>query len=347
MKYNFTKADFDLVFNFAVKYHLDTSKNNSTRTSGASRGLGGVLDSFIRGKLVELAVSKIFGNLSPSKIFGLDLEIKNISEVNTEPDIVTITEGSKTRKANLYVEIKTVGESDRWIGITEEQFNTAIKYSKNGNFYIVGARINNIQKDKNLKEKDFLGSFLKETTDLSIFKGFANIENVQVELDYIISSSELLNLGMKFNKDEFLYETEIFSIAGPNDAKSISKGLFKELPLHEDKLDLYRVSQMYPEPTKFGQFKYKGTIKLYEKQNTQSLKRYVVCQTDVLVQNEKLGDYKLLKDKIYLFNPTTVGRNPTLGRNNIWIPKRNVNNLIRTGKIKSLEKNIEEIIQNI
>lgn len=347
MQYNFTKADFDLVFNFAVKYHLDISKNSSTRTSGASRGLGGVLDSFIRGKLVELGVIRIFENLSKDKTFGLDLEIKSINEVNTEPDIVSVTENSKIRKPNVYIEIKAIGENDRWIGITQEQFNTAKKYSKNGEFYILGAKINNTQKDKNTKEKDFFGSFLREITKLPLLKSFALLENVQVNLDYIISSSDLSSLGMKFSKDGFLYETEIFSVAGPNATKSINQGLFKELPLSNNKLDVYQVNKNYPAPLIFGQFDYQGVMKMYEKQNVFSTRQYIFCVSDVVIHNDKLGDFKLVKNKNYLFNPSTAGRNPTLNRNNIWIAKRNIQNLIKTGKIKSLELNLKKILKSI
>jgi hypothetical protein len=233
------------------------------------------------------------------------------------------------------------------MGITEEQFNTAKKYSKNGEFYILGAKINNTQKDKNAKEKDFFGSFLKEITKLPLLESFAILENVQVNLDYIISSTELANLGMKFSKDSYLYETEVFSIAGPIATKSISHGLFKELKLHNNKLNVYQVNKSYPAPAIFGEFTYEGNMKLYEKQNVSSTRQYIYCLSDITLHNNNLGVFKLAKNQVYLFNPATAGRNPTLNRNNIWIAKRNIPNLINTGKVKSLQTNLEEILKNI
>ena len=96
-----------------------------------------------------------------------------------------------------------------------------------------------------------------------------------------------------------------------------------------------------------GNFTFKGKIELYEKNNPKSLKRYVRCISNVEVINKTLGSFKLSKDKIYLFNLSTVGRNPVLNRNNIWIAKRSIPYLYDKKMILSSEKNLRKIAETI
>lgn len=76
MKYKLTVKDFDTAFDFALRYHLEPKKSQSSRTSGAMRGLGEVLDSFIKGKLVELGVANLLKTFASKKEFVLDFDIK-------------------------------------------------------------------------------------------------------------------------------------------------------------------------------------------------------------------------------------------------------------------------------
>ena len=348
MKYVLTKKDFDQVIKFAIDYHLHLTKGFSTRTSGASRGLGGVLDSFVRGKLVELGVIKILEKQISNKEFVLDFDIKSTNEASKDPDIVNVIEKGIRRAPKIFVEIKNVGLNDRWVGLTQEQYDTAVKYSKEQKIAVIGATIRNIQSDKDIKQKDFVGSYLKEKTKLDLFKDFANIGSVVVEIDYAIPGDDLIKHGLEMKKNGLLYETEIFSEAGPNDKKSVLNGNFKTLgTINNRDLDLYKTNEKHPAPKMFGKFRTKGKGILFEKQNEKSTKRFLLCRTDIRVANSYLGEFVLKKNGVYLFSPGTVGRNPVLARNNIWIAKRNIPFLLKSGKIKKSSKVVKEIAKDI
>lgn len=348
MKYNLTKKDFDRVFKFAIDYHLHPTKGFSSRTTGASRGLGGVLDSFVRGKLVELGVIKILEKQVSENKFVLDFEIKSTSEATKDPDIVGVVEKNIKRDPKIFVEIKNVGINDRWIGLTQEQYNTAVKYSKEQKIVIIGATIQNTQSNKNLKQKDFVGSYLRDKTKLDFFDEFANIESVSIEIDFAILGEDLVKHGLEMKKDGLMYETEVFSEAGPNDKKSVLNNNFKSLgTINNQDLEIYKTDKIYPAPKMFGNFSTKGKALLYEKNNEKSTRRFILCKTNLKVTNKYLGEFLLKKGEVYLFSPGTLGRNPVLGRNNIWIAKRNIPYLIKSKKIKDTSYVVKEIAKNI
>jgi hypothetical protein len=70
---------------------------------------------------------------------------------------------------------------------------------------------------------------------------------------------------------------------------------------------------------------------------------YVYCKSDVIVKNNVLGIFKLNKDELYEVFFTTVGRNPTLKRNNIWIAQRSLPTL----SLKSDSERFKEISEKI
>lgn len=347
MRYNLTKNDFDTAFDFALRYHLDPKKSQSSRTSGATRGLGGVLDSFMLGKLVELGVSKVLKNFNLKKDYELDFDIKQNNEVINEPDIVRVTENNKKRLPKCFLEIKNISKSDRWVGLTLEQFETIKKSEKLENIFIIGAYIENSSQG-NIKQKDLLGIYFKDKFKSPIFKNFTDMNKIEVVIEYVLSGLELQKFGNIFKKGFFTYETEIFEKVGKSTESSILKGKFKKLGnSSNDNLDHYVINKKYPDPAYIGDIFFKGEIELYEKINPKSLKRYVRCISDVVVTNKTLGEFKLLKNQIYFFNLGTVGRNPALNRNNIWIAKRSISYLCDNKMILSAEKNLKRIAEII
>lgn len=347
MKYSLTKEDFDKVFEFAVKYHLEPAKSGFTRTSGASRGLGGVLDSFVRGKLVEIGVVQILKSLNSSKEYILDFDIKSANQIREEPDVIEIVERAVRRKPKMFVEIKAVGANDRWVGLTEEQLNTSRNFGGENNVFVVGASIENTQPGKNTKEKDFVGSYLKEIADQNLFKMFADLQFAQVSIEYVLSGQDLDRFGKHFIKDGFLYETEVFVDAGPNDAKNILAGkikLVKNLK-NGDSLAPYKVSA-FSAPD-FGNFLIKGSANLFEKTNASSKVLFLQCLSDVKIENEVLGNFDLSKGKIYSFKTGTLGRNPVLDRNNVWIAKRRISQIVSEGKLSSPTESLKKIAGNV
>jgi len=347
MKYKITRKDFDVAFDFALKYHLDPKKSQSSRTSGASRGLGGVLDSFILGKLVELGVANVLKSFNSEKDYVLDFDIKQNNEVLNEPDIIGIVENRKERKPKCFLEIKNIFKDDRWIGLTLEQFDTIKKSSNLENIFIIGAYIQN-NNHGNFKQKDLLGIYLKDKFKSKIFKDFTNINNIEIVIEYAISGKELSQYGLVFQKGSFMYETEIFEIAGKQTDGDISKGKIKKIgSFSNGVLKRYIMDSKFPDPKFIGDIKFNGKIELYEKLNEKSLKRFIRCLTDVEVSNDVLGTFSLEKGKTYLFNLHTVGRNPALNRNNIWIAKRSIPFLQTKKLITETKKNLVYIAKKI
>ncbi len=350
LSYNLTKKDFEVAFGFAVKYHLDPKKSKSSRTSGSSRGLGGVIDSFLFGKLVEIGVSKILANFNPNKSFELDLDIKSNSEILNEPDIPYIFHNNKKRNPNCFIEIKNVSVADRWCGLTLEQFETIKSipsYSNLENIFIIGAHIANTNIGDS-KQKDLLGVYLKGEIKTEIFERFTEMQNIQVVVDYVISGSELSKYGKIYRKDSLMYETKVFNIAGKATISSIKKGKIPEIiGISKEYLEQYEMNKKVPSPEFMGRFYYSGEIKLFEKKNKKSIRRYIYCVTDSFVTNKIVGNYKLEKDNYYSFDLNAIGRNPKLDRNNIWIAKNNITTLISKGLLTKPEVAFKEISEKI
>ncbi len=347
MKYKITRKDFNTAFDFALRYHLEPKKSQSSRTSGASRGLGGVLDSFILGKLVELGVANVLKSFNSSKDYILDFEIKQNKEVLNEPDVIGIIENRKERKPRCFLEIKNISKDDRWIGLTLEQFDTIKKSSNQENIFIIGAYIQN-NNQGNFKQKDLLGIYLKDKFKSKIFKDFTNIDNIEIVIEYAISGKELNDHGLVFKKGFFMYETEIFEIAGKQADSNISKGKFKKIGSFSNGiLKRYIMDSKFPDPEFIGDIRFNGKIELYEKLNQKSSRRFIHCLTDVKVLNNVLGTFNLAKGKTYLFNLHTGGLNPALNRNNIWIAKRSIPFLQGKKLITKTEKNLARIAKEI
>ncbi len=347
MNHKITRRDFDIAFNFALQYHLEPKKSQSSRTSGASRGLGGVLDSFILGKLVELGVSNVLKLFNPNKDYVLDFDIKQNNKILNEPDIIKVVEDRIERKPKCFIEIKNISKDDRWIGLTHEQFETIKRSSDPEDIFIIGAYIRN-NNQGNVKQKDLLGIYLKDKLKSTIFYDFTDIENIEVVIEYTISGKELATHGSFFEKGSFMYETEIFEIVGKQTASDIAKGKLKKIGTFSDSaIERYIMDAKFPDPEFIGEVKFKGKIELYEKFNKKSTHRYIRCLTDVVISNGLLGIFNLEKDKIYLFNLHTVGRNPILNRNNIWIAKRNIGALQSKSLIADTESNLAYIATKI
>lgn len=326
-EYILKESDFDQAFRFAIKYHLDPKKSSSGRTTGSARGLGEVIDSFVRGKLVEIGVSNILSAINPSKEYLLDFDIKPQKEIQEEPDIVKIKEGKGERDPKLFVEIKNISEGDRWVGITKEQFLTSKIHAKGRKIFIVGAYIKNRQQGLNGKQTDLLGIYLKNKFKADDFKDFGNLAgNISVVVSYAISGDDLEKNGQEFKEGGYFYETEAFSLAGANDSKMVLAEKFKKVEdIKSGKIDLYKANAKIPKPDFLGDVSLKsGSVSIFEKKNAKSLKRFVVCKSDSKIENKVLGLFELKNGNVYFFNLGTVGRNPRLKRNNIWIAKRSI-----------------------
>lgn len=349
MQYKVTRKDIEESFKFSVDYHLYPSHSGSNRTTGQARGLGGVIDSFLVGKVVEIAVANILKQINSNKEFQLDFDMHSGAERMADPDIHRIVEKNSAREPKIYVEIKNVGEADRWVGLTTEQFDT-IKTSRIADgdpekIFVIFASLKNKAK-QNKKKDDLLGVFLKDEIEGQLFDGFSSVDDLIVEIKAIMTGKELNEKGIHFSKNRFMLETEVFS---ETDSKKFlamiakENSVLKPITISNGLLPKYAYNNNISYPFEYGDFLMTGNARFYQKTNRSSSRVFLHCESDCLVENTVLGKFKLEKGKSYLFSPTTIGRNPVLGRNNIWVAKRNINAISN----RTVEAKLVEIAEKI
>ena len=348
MVYSFTSEDFRQAFGFAVDYHLDPTKQQIGRTSAEPRGFGGVLDAFTRGKLVEIGVTQMIHELNPSVKGELDFEMHAASAVRTDPDIISIEENNIKRSPNIFTEIKNTLSNDRYIGVTEEQLNSIKTGAGSKPAFTIYASINVNKNNDNPRTADFVGMYLKHLTKHEMFNQFLDL-SAFAKLEFVLSLEELERFGTRFPAGKLFLETDMFS-----DAKKIYKKngelvkgieLISEFNDYDSHLDMpLKNGELY---APYGDFYVKGSFNIYRKSNNKSIIQYIHCITDVSVNNDVFGTYKLNKGWFYWFNLLTVGRDPILKRNNLFIAKRRVYQLIDKGLIHNPSESLEMIANEI
>lgn len=345
MKIKFKKEDFYKCFEFPVKYYLDDTKSKSNRTTGQQRGLGSVINDFFLGKLIEIGVARAIEEKNKDKKIHLDFNIHEPGENHdNDPDIVKVTESGEDRDPNLYLEVKNVSENDRFIGITSEQCSTMLGSSiisnNSSKLFIVYGTISSSDRSKIC---DVLGAYLKSEIKDNLLDGFANIDDIYLEIKSVINAKELTENCLKFDKGSLFYETEIL---GPEitdtKANKIRISGYEIKNLKDEILPIVMMNN-YPAPKEFGDFKLQGQVTMFIKNNDKSKRIYLDCHSDGFIDNRSLGRFELKNRKMYELFFTTIGRNPVLSRNNLWIARRNVDKIIPY----TVEQRIAYISQNI
>lgn len=306
--------------------------------------LGGIIDSFVIGKLIEIGVAKIIEK-GTKKVLGLDFDIHQLNKENiSDPDVVKVSENSQERAPNLYLEIKNISEDDRWIGLTAEQFSTILsnKLVKNDfkKVVLIYATLITKNEEGNI---DPLGVYLKSKMNMDLLKKFCNVGDLFVKIQYVITGEDLKKFGVPFNQGSYLYETEIIKEANPMTSRKVLDNGFEKVKNKQGQLPIIMCND-FPEPKEFGKFEYDGEIEVFCKTNSKngkvsSRRMYLVAIKNSTIKNEVLGTFELEKGKVYECWFATVGMNPTLKRNNIWIAQRNLKRIVT----KKPEQYIEEV----
>lgn len=348
MRYDFTDDDYRKAFEFAVSYYLDPSKAPSGRTSAEPRGFGAVLDAFFRGKLVEIATQKLLDLQNPEKTFYLDFSIKSTHEVMDEPDIVKVRDKGVDRDPKLFVEIKNTSVSDRWIGLTEEQLATMKRASNGKQVFNIYISLNTKPNHRSPRSTDFVGMYLKHISGLPFFKNFDDL-NVYAKLEFIIPVDELEKFGTKFPKDHFLYDTDLF---GESPSIKRSDGGLKagiQLTDHKKAFSGKIVLTRRDGTSDYdvGEFTIQGSYNVYKKLNLKSQSHYLECIDDTSLENDVFGKFSLKRGCLYKFNLETMGRDPILKRNNIFIAKRRVYQLIDQNHLMKPDLILKKIAMEI
>lgn len=348
--YNLTLEDFKRVFEFGVNYYIDPTKITAGRTTGEPRGLGAILDSFSLGKLTEIGVEKILHSFETSKNYILDFDIKKVNEVKDEPDIIGVVVKGIAKSPSVFLEIKNTSSKDRWIGLTEEQLGTIKRSAKGMPVYFIYASVQSDLLEGNPKSTDLTGMFLKEIEDKSkskVFQKFAEL-NARCEVEFVISLEELIKYGYAFEKGMYMYETELFEEKKRSSFYSQS-GLRKDIlnvttyDSFNSKMALAILGGISADRKEISEFNIEGSFNLLAKKKSTAIE----CLTDVTLENEIFGSFNLVKGNIYSFNLETVGRDPHLKRNNIFISKRKVFQLMEDGYINEPEEVLSSISKNI
>lgn len=344
MRIQVTYDDLKECFDFAVLYFTDDKKVKYNRTTGQNRGLGAILNDFLIGKLIEIGVARAIGIINSKKQCIPDFSIYNLTnEKAASADIETVVENGIKRKARLFTEIKNISLTDRWIGLTKEQMETIGKNSLVGNeagkIYFIYAHLTS----QSLKNIDPLGVFLKQHYYNGEMDKFADIADLGIEIIQIITCEELRDNGTEFLKGSYFYETEIVQPILPNELKRItnSKGI-KTIRANGNIPFLPRQKSM-KESVEIGDIIVKGSVNLLIKDNLKSRRVIIECLQDSVLSNKVLGEFELVKGNFYELHIDTVGRDPVLKRNNIWIARRNLHNVIKF----SAEERLKEIAERI
>lgn len=345
MKIKFKKEDFYRCFEFPVKYYLDDTKSKSNRTTGQQRGLGSIINDFFLGKLIEIGVARAIEEEAQGKKCELDFGMHAKGENHdNDPDIVNIKDGSGKRMPKLFIEVKNISENDRFVGLTAEQCKTMLGSPLINNdsekLYIIYATVSSADRSKIC---DVFGAYLKSEINDGLLDGFAGIDDIYLEIKCVINAKELMENGVRFDKGSLFYETEILgSEIDLKKAEKIKNQGFGKIRLKNCPLQIIMMNER-PEPKEFGSFRLSGEVNLFIKKNEKSTRVYIEALSDGAISNSVLGDFPFRKGKMYEIFFTTVGRNPVLSRNNIWIARRNLSNCVKD----SVEERIRRIAEKI
>ncbi len=349
MIYHITEDDIKQCIDFSTKYFLDPNKPRAGRTTGTYRGLGTIIDDWLVGKLIEIGVKKIIESVGYRKLLNLDFEIH---QVNDDPDIISVEEEGIERDPKLFIEIKNSSEADNYIGLTKEQYESTITHrivdNNPENYYIIYATIK--KNNENNKDLDPYGTYLKRTSSDDIYNEFDEIENLIVEIKNIISAEHLSNFGVEFTNESYMYNPNLIEDIGTSTRSQLNKLIigedvdnYSEIYIEDNKLPLIPESPSIRTPIEFGDVIVDGNVRLFRKENERSSRVYVYALDETILKSPFLGEYKLERNKYYKCSVTTLGRNPSLQRNNIWISRNNIDFL----SIPPVTSSLQFINENI
>ena len=371
--YQTKKEDLEKWFKFSIEYWLNPKKGKTGRTSGQPRGLGDILDSFMM-KIIETGVAKIIEeNFCQSKELITDDEIKPNNVIRDDPDIFKIKENDNERDPKVFIEIKYHNANAHWIGPRTKQIEAFETGSSrlninNNRIYIIGADIINdssISEDKGKKDS-LLGIFLKSSTNLDYFNDFyETLPKIQIR--YALRLKDLKDKGTIVGKGDYFLSTTIFE-------KNKYENFFKDKNLkeqfkiveypHWNKENNEITLCLQPEPKKngnnkvkvplknnpiekYGKFKIIGAdIKFILKENELSDRYFILCKEDIKLSNNFFGEYSLKKNNIYSFQLQSMGRDPTIKNENLFISENYLKKLQVNEEIDSIENVLKEIGEN-
>jgi hypothetical protein len=380
-KYQTTKKDLEKWFKFGISYWLDTKKSVSGRTSGQPRGLGDILDSFLL-QIIETGVGKILqNNFDNSKEFISDDEIKPDAAIKYDPDIIKIKEKDEQRKPKVFIEVKYHGKKSAWIGPRTKQSEAFEKGAKNldisaDKIYIIGGDIINFSEKNEEKgrKSSLLGIFLKKISENNKYFNDFHDTLPEIEIKYALRLTDLKKRGTLFEEGDVFFSSSVFHekqsktfFDKENELRKSTKDSKKKHSFeyidyphwNKDKREIIlcwkkQDSDLLENPSKkHGNFKIKGEkIKFLLKTNCKedgaisSQHCFIHCEEDINLTSSIFGSYDLKKNCYYDFELITVGRDPKINNNNIFISENYLKELQKNNEIDTVETILKEVATN-
>ena len=115
------------------------------------------------------------------------------------------------------------------------------------------------------------------------------------------------------------------------------------LVVYEFPLELIPTVPSVDKPLEFGEVTIYGKVRLFKKENIKSQPVYIYAEEATKLEGSFLGKYELKKNNFYRCSIDTLGRNPRLQRNNIWLSRNNLEYL----GLPTISESLEIIQKNI
>ena len=338
-----TEDMLNQALNFAIDYDVSGKKYEQGRTSGQARGLGGIIDSFVPGKVIELAVCEILNKISTDKACSADFGVREKQDFS-EPDIATVTENSAERKPKVNVETKNSAENYRWVGVYDSQFSTLLEGQPDlDKIYFVFCSIRRKDASKN---GDLLGALLKSKDFLpGKFASYESLDNFFIQIDNVLTGRELKEKGQYFPSGMILPDDEILAERRSpyRQDGSLGKGFKKLMTINgKKKLPTKKITWI----KQFGETYCEGRCEVFLKTGVRKGEPtdpslYLHCLGDVVVDNEFLGKFPVSPGTYSLKVRSVSGRPKS--SDDWWVAKRNIDSVVGATTIKRVREIAKKI----
>ncbi len=291
----------------------------------------------------KIWVAKILETLSNDKNFAVSTSGKK-PKIDDKPDILLVKSKNKTRKPNLFVIAKETSTKNGWLSMTEEQFNTMKRSAGKGKLRIIYFS-DNYKSANNLISAETPALFLKKTKHHNgTWTPLAN----KFKIDLAISADDFEKISFPFEIRMHKYKADVFNEKERKAfyTKDLPRKDIKSVKCYKNFNEIIKFEiqeNQYPEKKEISEFKVKGSFNLIRKNK----KLFIECLSDVSVSNDIFGEFRLNKGSFYNFHLSTLGRDPQLKRNNLFISKNRVYQLIASKKIANPDEVILNIAKNI
>jgi len=347
-------------FEFGTKYYQNPDKVTRSRTASLDRGLGAIIDANIVGKVIELGVNEILSKCVEKKKFFPDMEVRSQFEYG-QPDVIEVEDNGKKRPPKCFVEVKNSPKNFLWVGLYTTQFNDMKTYvnGDEDNIYIIYAslrtksgRLVEAEQDEedsenskeNSRKQDLLGVYLKaKGAHGKLYDSFADISVFYVQIDYVITGSELAKNGKVFPANEPWASPEIFEEARSpflkNGKLSSRFKKLKEMSSGKIFLPTEHVNNSITYPHQFGSLECSGTFSIFVESRKSNRKidgvktsvplktLFIFCKSDVVVKSNFLGQFNLDAEKVYRIKIRV--KVASKDRDDLSYPKQNIDSIVK------------------